>query len=437
MIWVAISFPISFFGVWLCYRSTRNVFSPIFLAALFWFSSYLGGLQYWVILGHYLTPLYISLGELFFGIGASMAKTRHRFSAHQELSIFRDSILLNPFNYRTNIAFVTMIIISVIYIMLSMLLFYYGGIPLLQPKGMTGPARALLRINRGIYVRSLTIFLPIIMGIWLIWWRRSRKHGARCWFILVTAVAIGGQVLWASRGGILMLFLYLLILIMLASRPNKKVIMLSFILIIIALSAAAIINSSYRNSDIITSFGTVFERITLGQAEGIDYIIYGLVPKEGLSYGKVIWQDIKGLLAFLRIIPYEPSFNILLFWNKCPKETYPFSLNTALIGDLYADYHVIGVITGLWILGFFMETLYIRMLRRPKDYLSFPLRVYIQFAFAGAALGGGLFSVSVTNAITALLTMFSILLVYTIISLPTGRILIWLNRRTDSKRLNS
>lgn len=422
--WLFVTLPFSITGIWLCYKFAANVFSPVFLAVLFWFFAYIGGMEYGIAIEHYATPLTISLGILFFGVGVSTASIYEKFSPHRELMAFRKSSFVERFGKCVKMFYISLLVNTVIMIFLASLLFYLGDSPLLM--GTTREiARAGFATNKGLYARAFTISLPIIAGILLCLRHKVQRRLFTWAFFVVTLALIIGLVLWMSRGGILNILLFFLITVGLIREPNKKNVTVFLIVLGIAFASSVILNSYFYQDTFITSLQIIFKRITVGQAEGMDHIIYNWVPQKGLGFGEILAWDIRGLLAFLRIVPYpEGSFGVQIFWDVHP-ETYPytFSMVTILLGDLYADYGITGVMVGAWLFGLLLEILYIRTLRGVKDVFLLPVKIYILDTIAHVAIGSGLFSVAATNVITSLLTILLIFLVYSILSLPFG--IIW------------
>ena len=430
MNYIIVSLLFSLFGIWLCYKYTKNIFSPVFFTSLYWFSAYIGGLEYYLIFKHYNTIIYISLGILFFGIGVCSASLFHSFSPCNELNTFINSNIIECCPKRTNLFYISIAISTVIFIIISLIWFYnnYSLMPIFQ-KGTVGLYRANLGINKGIYLRASFISLPTISGICLLLWFKYHKIKYMFIFIVTILISTIGYILASSRGGILGELTFLIILFGFTKKLNKKNTMIGISFIILGFILATGINFYSYGSDynFIENLKTVFIRATSGQAEGIDYIIHNWVPNKGLAYGKMIYWDFEGLLSFLRIMPYkEGSFATFLFWDMFPSvaHVYSFSMVTILLGSLYADFGIMGIIIGSFLFGFFMQNLYVWTLRGVKDYLFLTSKIFIQYSFAHVALGGGFFSVAATNAITIILTLLIIFLTYTTISLPTGKI-IW------------
>jgi hypothetical protein len=174
--------------------------------------------------------------------------------------------------------------------------------------------------------------------------------------------------------------------------------------------------------------------MTISQAMGADYIIHELVPRTGFFMGEIAWNEFKGILAALRILPeYPTSFWVTLFkimYGVNPRAA--FAMATTPIGDLYVDFGVPGIILGMFLFGAIAQLLYIKTLRYSKDYFILPVMVYLQYVLVVTHTNGSFFSIFSHYGISLIVIAVAILNLTLILSLPLGRIVVRLPKREVS-----
>jgi len=415
-------------AVFLAWRATKNILSPVFISMGIFFFFYVGGLIYFVTDNHPLTPLYFSIGALFYGLGAFIIAGFFRFKPDTELKDFKQKPLLNIFPSK-KIFFISLIVIFVFSIALTFYYFYYVGIPLFQSSKVTTIAHG----GKGIFFRGFTTFLPLILLVTYLFRKTTKKLSVKFfwWTIIITSLA--SIILYGSRG-IVLVFLMPFILLYSLFRVKRDLSKIGIVFLFFVLVAVSFQYSypEYQKLSIKDSFVNVFNRMTVSQAMGMDYAIYNLVPDEDLYMGKKSMSDFKGFLSTLRIISQGELFSERLFEkiNFNYEGEARLTISTTSIGDLYIDFSLIGIAFGMFFYGVIAQGLYVKVVRGVKDCFLLVVYSYLQYILIATHIGGAIFSALANMGIS--LIMFIIIIasinIFLLLPLSVGRMSLRLSK---------
>jgi oligosaccharide repeat unit polymerase len=397
-----------------------------------WLFAYVGAIIIFVTEGRILTLFFISIGVLFYGLGTIFLAAFLHFKPAQELTRFREQPFFSVFPDK-RMFLVSLIVVFFITVSLIAYYYYIAGVPLFsedvsvhiitQPKG------------RGIFVRGFVTFLPVVTLIAYLLVKARNTLGTKTFLCIVAITGMVTIVFTGTRGAALGYIIPFIIIYGLISRKINWL-RLSLVLLIFLVAA---IGFQYRYwgwqdlplRDALMLFGS---RLTASQLMGADYIIHELVPRTGLFMGEIAWNEFKGILAVLRILPKFPvPFWITLFeimHGVDPRAA--FVMTTTPIGDLYVDFGVPGIILGMFFFGAIAQVLYIKTLRYCKDYFILPIMAYLQYILVMTHIIGSFFNVFGQYGISLIVIATAILSLTLILSLPLGRIVVRLPKRKVS-----
>lgn len=413
----------------LLYFATKNIFSLTFITGVFLVLTFIGC----VLVSKsptYLLSFYFSLGTFSFSLGVIVVNTLKRFSPGQELNRFRGLAISSPFKFKTPFSF-SFTLLIVLNILAIAFLFYKSGVPFFQEI----PEAAKIEIAFGsnwILVRSLRIFLPILLLVLYLYMLKTRRFLAKLGFISLILMMVIIYLFYGYKGyflsylGIPLLALWALI---------RKIRMRDIILIgLLGLLVALPLVSKMLNTPNLAEVSKfIFNRFTIIQAEGVSYIINKLVPEEGLFWGSTFKMDIKGLLYRAGILKEESlNFNAFLVEHKTGSNPQGrIQIASTLFGEFYANFGLLGGILVAFIGGFLLQILYIKTVRSSKNIFFLPLIIFIQGALSGAIISGHTLITLIDVGIMTLFILFLLLVGYVFFSLPAGQI-IFLRRKSKS-----
>ncbi|MCG2790648.1 MAG: oligosaccharide repeat unit polymerase [Actinomycetia bacterium] len=423
---------ILFFGIgaYLAFRATRNLLSPLFISVGMMLFNYTGGVIIFLTEGRILIPLFISIGVLFYGLGAMFLAAYLHFKPAQELTKFREQPFFSVFP-DTRVFFINLIAVFLITVSLTVYYYHIAGIPL-----FSGDVSVhALTQHLGIFVRSFTTFLPVVILIAYLFVRVRNTLGANIFLYIGAITAITVIAFTGMRGAAIGYIIPLVIIYGLISRKinwfRLTVVFLVFFVVAIVLQYRYFGWEDLPLRDALLLLGS---RMTISQVMGADYIIHEIVPQTGFFMGEIAWNEFKGILAVLRILPEHPTpFWITLFeimHGVDPRAA--FVMTTTPIGDLYIDFGVPGIVLGMFFFGVIAQLLYVKTLRYPKDYLILPVMVYLQYTLVSTHITGSFFNVFGQYGISLIVITLVILGLTLILSLPLGRIVVKLPKREVS-----
>jgi len=425
MLLVLTSGILIFSGTFIAWWSNRNLLSPIVITMGVFFLFYIGGLFFWITQGHALTPYYVALGTFSYGLGAFLLVAIKRVRPSSERQIFSELPFCSIFPLGKNY-FISLIIVSLFSVLLGAMYFYEVGIPLFTEWSSFRRTEAIA--GRGLYIRSLFSFLPVaaLSAFFYQKYRGTLASKALMWLLLfISCLYI---ILYGSRGGAIA-YIMPFVFGQGVISTNKATYKAMILIIVLLLAGLFLQYSYYGYSNLPLSKGILvfIGRLTAQQVEGLDYLVYNVVPQRGLYLGRIHIMGFKGMLATFRIIPYEvaPVFGEILFRMKAGKEVATrFTLVTTTFGDLYADFGPFGIFVGMFIYGLITQYLYICMIRGCKDHFLLAFFCYLQYVILAIHIGGDFFGVLASKGISLAIFLIIIFFLYVVLSLPSGRVFI-------------
>lgn len=410
-----------FFGILLNFKASRSIYSPLMFVTYVWIFPFIGGLILYKEKLHIHTPFIILLGLIFMGVGANFSKLFLSFNPKFELirKKYNAYNISNPNGIMIQLILYILIIITIIF---SILLFLYKGSPILDANALrSGSAPGL-----GLFQRIYNTFLPLLIMIFYI-----REKSKLDKFILFISILINIilLILFGFKGGIVWFGVYIIITL---NFYIKKKYLFYISTTFIVISLLIIINIAplleFYQNDV---FSSLLDRITILQVEGLDYIIYEIVPNEGFYYGETFFRSFEIFFKqLIQNIGFEASDKLVLAqelflkkhgWLNFNETTINYSnympisnINTNLVGDFYINGGFLGVIFFSFIYGVVIEYLYIKTIRIKSNLFLLPILSMIQFEFVKRA-SSGTFFMGLLNRIFELFLFILIFLVFYII----------------------
>ena len=415
-------------GTLMAWRSNRNWLSPplITLGVLLLF--YGGAIVYFCTTGHALTPFYVAVGVLFYGCGALLGARLKDFKPVSELESFSSAPFVSMFPVR-RVFVVTLWTVGLLSIIDGALYFCRAGVPLLTEWSSLARTEAIS--GGGLYLRSLSTFLPMSVLVAFLY-RKYHKTRSSTLLISVLLTASGVfLILYGSRGAAINYVVPLLFVlgVLHKRKASGKAIMLIAVFLLAGLTLQSSY-SGYRDLPAADTVGVFAGRLTTQQVEALDYFVYDVIPLRGFYLGEVHGNGLRGILGLFRIIPYEPPFGEILFRMKAGGQVSAgFTLVTTSLGDLYADFGLIGICVGMFVYGVIAQVLYIRLLRSRKDYFWLAVLCYFQFVVLCAHIGGEVFGVLADKGASLAALVLLMIFLYSVLCLPTGAVTIASPRR--------
>jgi len=422
MILVILSIFIFIIAASIGWKATKNTLSPIFISMGLFFLFYIGGIIYFINNHHYLTPLYISIGVLLYSLGTFTASGFAHFNPEVELKNFKQKPFFEIFPSK-KIFFISLISVFIISVILIFLYYYYTGILLFKEQA----ERTILHGGNGIFFRGMTTFLPLILLMTYLFQKITKKFSIKLFWWIVMATSLVSIFLYGSRGlALRFLIPFLLLYSLIRTKYVKRKIVIILLIFILIAIGFQYLYPEYQNSSSTQAFTIFFNRLTVDQVKGIDYIIYKLVPDQGLFMGKRLIIDFRGILSTLRIVPREVTFEEWLFRKMDPRyiKEAMFTISTTTIGDLYVDFGIIGIIFGMYFYGLIAQSLYIKSIRGTKNIFLLVVYSYLQYILIAAHIGGGIFGTIANYGISLIAFIFIIISINFFLLLPVNKLML-------------
>lgn len=380
-------------GLTLSLRATRNIFSALSFSQITWSFTFIGGLMIALGNGHFLTPLYLSIGSTCIGLGAILMNWLTRFSPSRELWAFRQKRVVSIFKNQERIYLISLGFITLLSLFMSAMFFVQGGIPLFSEN--PDIARVADRAGLGVYVRFFQIILPFIILIWLsvIPVCKSKRLPKLILVVLITIFLLL-SILWGYKGTLLSFFVMIAIFTGIWYKRKIKTVLGLGSMILLGLAAAVFMSVATLHMNAGKAAPFILKRMTTLQAEGFDKVVYFLVPREGFLEGKSFALGFKGILVSFRLLPKEKgvfySLPAQLVKEVQGSNPFGFAYTITVMGDLYANFGLFGSVLGLLLFGMLLQGLYIVSIRGPKDHFLFPNSVFAQVLLVHLSGRGGI-----------------------------------------------
>ena len=433
---VAFTFAFQLMGLMLSLRATRNIFSALSFSQIAWVFTFIGGWMIALRNGHFLTPLYLSIGSMCIGLGAILVNCLMRFSPLIELRVFRQKRAVSIFKNQEKIYFISLLFVTVLSLFMSAMFFVRGGIPIFSDN--PDMARIVNRAGLGVYVRFLQIILPFIILIWLSLISVYKgKKSLKIVLVVLIAFFLVLLIFWGYKGTFLSFFVMIAIFASMWYKWKPKVVLWIGIIILLGLVSAVFMSMATLHMNTSKAVPFIVNRMTIVEAEGFDKIVYFLVPREGLLGGRSFVEGFKGILVSFRLLPREKgvfySLPAQLVRKVQGSNLFGFAYTITVMGDLYANFGLLGSVLGMLIFGMLLQGLYILSIRGPKDHFLFPNGVYGQMLLLNLSGRGGILAAVNGEAISWLGAVLLLFGIFCFLVMPSGSIKLFLPRNAYHK----
>jgi len=358
----------------------------------------------------------VASGVMCMALGGLAANRWYRHNPHQELRVFQSKKVESLFVSNAMFSW-TLVSFIILGCLVVMVFFIRAGVPLLSES--LGEAKVeAARTGGYLPVRFMRLYLPLLMMIYFTGYRvKVRPNrlliGSTAVFILVAFTLFG------YRSYILNYFLIPFLFLLAYRKVSKR--LLLFLGAAAVGSAIGITASAYHESSFRSLWEILSQRLFVAVVvEGLEPIVHYLVPTRGYMYGRGFWMDIPAALSRVGLgPPGQESFGQYLVRLTAGENYAGWQTASTLTGEAYANFGIPGIVTIMFMFGFFVQWLHIRILRGPKDPFLFPLKIYLQLSLWIAA--GGPFVFTLIDSIGSL-TIFALVFVslYIFWSLPFG-----------------
>lgn len=420
MINLLISFFFVILSLFLLYLATRNIFSIPFITGLFLALTFIGCS---LISGFSsLLSFYFSLSMFFLALGVLGANKIKRFSPSFELRKIREIEISSLFKLGLSFSLALSSLIFLNILAVSYL-FLKSGIPFFAKI----PEVAKVEIAFGsnwLLVRSLRIFLPVLLLVLFLYTFKTKRLLAKLGFIFLFCL-VGVIYLFYGYKGYFLVYIitpFVALYPLLKKVKPREVILLVFLALLIIIPLYI---NMLKTTNPIEIFNAINNRLTVAQAEGVSYIVNNLVPTEGLFYGRTFKMDISGLLHKVGILKKRSlNFNAFLVEHKTGSNPQGrVQMASTLFGEFYANFGVWGGILGVFLAGFLLQLLYIKAIRSSKNIFFLPLIIFIQAALSSAINSGHTLITLVDMGVCTLFILFLLIIFYIFFGLPSGKII--------------
>lgn len=242
-----------------------------------------------------------------------------------------------------------------------------------------------------------------------------------------------------SKGSAVMTFLFYSVALFYLNRrtPGLK----TFVLMgAVAVPVTLWIASYYVNSAGQSPVAIIYNRMTTGELQGLDFLVQTWVPRFGLIHGHTFAMDIARIKAQFfggprPVVFHEYIKNLLDGTN--PYTSTRLSESLTLFGVGYANYGLLGGSLFMLIFGGVCEALDSALMTAKRiHFLTFILAVYLANNLIAILMGGDVLIIGLEALLIAILPkLFAFCAVYGIYALPFGISYNW-SKHSAKKQLS-
>jgi len=227
------------------------------------------------------------------------------------------------------------------------------------------------------YAWLRTLIFPLLIILSLGYYFLARRRIWLIFFILSLIIGVSYAAFSMAKMPVASVFLIvaLFVYIYKSGRINKKFLILASSLILGFPFLAFILSYYGSEFGFFSAIRAIIRRLFHVQAYVLYHYFEVFPERVGYLYGKSI-----GRLADLMGWEYFNTANYV-FRHIFPRAVETGQSNTAFIGNLHADFGVVGVILGGLITGFLMQTIQVFILRKKKTILSLAIYAFMIYAF--------------------------------------------------------
>jgi len=404
-------------GVLFAYRATQSLFSPPMFVLYIWCFALIGGINYYIANQHSLTPIIAGLSAISLGLGSRYVSIIANFRPKQEVRNISPQRL---FVGLTNTTALNLALVLSLTLALVSAFIVLRRSPLLIDTAKT----ELVQPGMGPLARLFTAGLPILSIIWLLRATRMGNLKGLITASLVIIMTMTTLMLTGFKGFVLWFWIFLIVTLGYLKPRGRKVFLATVLGVILGVSSAVVI--AYLRpypcqGSLRAAVFFVWERITIRETLGIDYILHELVPRHGFYYGETMVWDLSSQISELTqgvVFPNpHPSFTDYVA-DLITGRRGPSNATTMIIGDLYANWGLLGVIAGCFLYGNVLEAIYLAIVRMKKSVISLPFWAYLSFIFIQMASTGSPIGFFLSRFVSLMLVYLVIITSYTFFWFP-------------------
>ena len=295
-------------------------------------------------------------------------------------------------------------IIFIISFLLSSYYFYIVGISLFAEE--VGLARLLNRhdvFGSFIFQRIFRLVMPITCLIYYLlqFSDETKKYYNNNFFFIMVISTIAFLLFTGIRGNVITFMLIPFVLMMgyleSGGRVRKQVTYIVLFAFIAFLIVTSLMSPDLNLIDLIF---LIMERLGGGATDGITYAVLYDIPSNGYYYGKTYLNDVLSLFSKTGIIGipvqnYSAYIASELLGNNYNGE----QAAVTVYGEFFANFGIFGVVLCSYLLGSFLQFVYIYIMKKPKTIFNLAFYAYIQSAFL-MILGGPTLSMLIDYSIS-------------------------------------
>jgi hypothetical protein len=399
----------------IAYRQSRGFMSLPTICFLYFTCIYIGGLRLWFQI-YDNTYLYVLVAAGAFILGISITRKLRRsrpvIAKRPEFAVG-----LHP-----RVMFYTVIVLALVSFSIWGYWLWIVGAPLTSGNPSVGwvesGAGALSRLLTSLGGENLAF---VGLGLYVL--AKVRKNSL---YLLFASCCVVGSALFSalqgSKGSAIMTVLWFSIALFYFNRrtPQLKT------LVVMGLFAAPVtwwVTSYYVNRPRQTPYSIVYDRITTGELQGLDYLIQTWVPRYGLAHGRTFSMDIARIKAqFLGgprpVVFHEYIWNLLHGMRS--HDSFRLSESLTLFGIGYANFGLLGGILFMMAFGSVCEFLDSSLMTAKRiHFILFAIGVYLINNLIGVLMSGDILIIGLESLLIRLVPkLFAFLAIYSFLALP-------------------
>lgn len=405
----------------LIYLATRNVFSFQFIFASFLFPV--------AFSSKILVMNLFCYGVFTIGAGSYLANILINYLPKTNLLFYKNK------DIKPGILPVKSIILSfysLLFFSIFLSIYYYNAVGISLFSDEVGYQRLVARHDvAGSYLfqRIFRVFLPILcMSYYLLSFCKETRYFFHPFIFILLIIITSSFLVFTGMRGNLIIFLFFPFLVLFGMTSQKIKFSKLFLIFMVTFFGGLLVTYLMAPDESIYGiFEVILKRLTSGASDGISYVVESDIPNNGFYYGKTYANDVLSIFSKLGLnISNYQTYGEYLAKTILGENYNGEQAAVYVMGELYANFGMFGLLCGSLLLGIFLQFIYILAIRSKKTVILTPVYAYFQ-ALLIPILGGPSLSMLIDYSITCLFFIITFLMLILFFNIANKRF-IFLNK---------
>ena len=399
-------------GIAMTRRSSGSVITwP--MVVQFYLGQYVaGGIYFGITWNHWLSLYLPALGSVAFGFGAMIASaSRLRLKTTTAIKEDVSGHIVWP-SYAIATGLTGAFSVGAVALLLAL-----RGTPLSGTVSKIDVAAGL-----GPLMRISTTGLPLTAVFLLLLKERLSRRWVNLVLVLFILLASAQLTLLGYKGFVfdMVLLLILSMAYIQRGKVSKKAVTILVILAVVSALGVLYLQPGPSHSSFGMAVKMLVKRFSIDAALGLDYLIYSYPPSYRYGGETLVWDFTSAISEITQgtVFSNDQVVFTRLLHNQFFNSTSRYALTIGLVGDMYANFGIVGVVVGMFLFGIVMNAIHSCIQTQHSEALFWPLPLWTAFTLAQASSTGSVMWAVVSRLFSFALVYVPFLVTYVFLSLP-------------------